>query len=67
MAHISPICSIIVAKAMGKIAIMEVIIRSKLGSFITTIAVRSILMGNPIHAASLSCVKSTSPIVAANI
>lgn len=67
MAHISPICSIIVAKAIGKIAIIEVKIRSKLGSFITENVVRSISTGQPIHAASPSLVKSTSPIAAAKI
>ena len=67
IAHMSPMCSMIVAKAIGKMAMIDVTIRSKLGSFITEIAVRSISIGRPIHATSLSLEKSTSPIAAARI
>ena len=66
MAHMSPMCSMIVAKAMGKMAMIDVTMRSKLGSFATERAVRSMSMGRPTHAASLSLEKSTSPMAAAS-
>ena len=56
-----------VAKAMGKMAMTDVMMRSKLGDCMTANAVRSMLMGSPTQAASLSFVKSTSPVAAARM
>ena len=65
MAHISPICSMMVAMAIGMIAIIVEIrnVVSRLSN--TASAVCSLLNGSPIHAASLSDEKSTSPIATA--
>ena len=65
MASMSPICSMMVAKAIGMMARMEESISVLLPSSKTARTVRSLLMGKPTHAASLTGVKSTSPISAA--
>ena len=65
MAHISPICSMMVAMAMGMMAMIVEMrkVVSRLSK--TANAVCSLLNGNPIHAASLKDEKSTSPITTA--
>ena len=65
MANMSPICSMMVAKAIGMTARMVDSISEVLPSSITASIVCSLAMGNPTHAASPSGAKSTSPIQAA--
>ena len=67
MAEMSPICSIIVAKASGMIVMMAVMARpeSKPSPKMEN-TVLSHATGRPIHAASCTLVKSHSPIAAAN-
>ena len=67
MAHISPICSMIVATAIGTMAMM-VEMRNEVSRLsITAKTVCSRLNGKPIQAASSSAAKSTSPITAARV
>ena len=61
MAHMSPICSTIVASEIGRMVIMAVIMRLQSGDLKTAIAVFCIRKGRPNHAASLTGVKSTLP------
>ena len=65
MASISPICSIIVAKAIGIMARMVDSISDVLPCSNTAHIVRSFSIGKPTHAASPSGAKSTSPMQAA--
>ena len=67
MASMSPMCSMMVAKAIGMIARMVESISVVLPSSNTARIVRSLLIGKPTHAASPRGVKSTSPIIAAMI
>ena len=63
MAHISPICSMIVAKAMGTMAMM-LLMRNVMSVFSRTAStVCSRLTGKPNHAASETFEKSTLPII----
>ena len=67
MAHMSPICSMMVAKAMGKMPITAVMSRCQSGFCATAHTVRLRSTGRPIQAASESFEKSTSPITAASM
>ena len=67
IAHMSPICSIMVAREMGMMAMMAAMIRLQLGLLNTAMAVFSHLTGRPIQAASLTALKSHRPKQAATI
>ena len=66
MAETSPICSTIVASAMGMIVITEVISRDASPSDSAQKAVWFQWMGSPIQPASFTAVKSTRPMTAAS-
>ena len=67
MAHISPMCSMMVAMAIGMMAMM-VETRNVVSTLSKTAsAVCSLLKGSPIQAASSSAAKSTSPITTASV
>ncbi len=61
MAEISPICSTMVARAMGTMVTTEVISRDTSPSPSAQKAVCSQWTGKPNHAASFTAVKSTLP------
>ena len=61
MAHMSPICSTIVARAMGMMVMMAETRSPQSGLAKTAKAVSFMWNGTPIHAASRTAVKSTCP------
>ena len=61
----SPICSIMVASEIGRMAIMAATTRLQSGFLKTAKAVFSIWKGRPIQAASFTPLQSTSPKQAA--
>ena len=67
IAEMSPICSIIVAKAIGTMVITEVISReeSRLPSVKSENTVRPYSIGRPNQAASATGAKSMKPAIAA--
>ena len=65
MAQMSPMCSIIVANAMGMMAMTAVTSRFMSQLPIREKTVFSIFTGRPIHAALATPEKSTRPVMAA--
>ena len=64
MAQTSPMCSIMVASAMGIMVIMDEIMREVSALPMRENTVFSILKGRPSHAASCTLEKSTLPVIA---
>ena len=67
MAHMSPMCSIIVAREIGRMAMMAETTRPQFGSWNTWKAVFCHWNGTPIQAASFTALKSQRPKQAATM